>query len=193
MKKVFTFITTALMALTTSTLMTSCDNDAYEARTLDGSWTGYIETYYADRWGLSGNSYRTTMYFNQTDRYGGNGYEVDYDSYSPYRDYYYCEFVWEVYNGIIRIKYADSWNDVLIYDYRLSSNYFEGYMDDGTTRGIYFQLAYNGSFNWSPYRDYYYAPEMRRAGTTDVVAGEGFCAKGVFADKARLNTQSTIE
>ncbi len=183
MKKFYTFITTVLMTLTATTVLTSCDNnDTYQARTLDGNWTGYIDTYYADRWGLTENSYRTTMFFNQTNRYGGNGYEVDYDAYSPYDDYYYCEFIWEVYNGTIRIRYADSWNDVLIYDYRLSSNYFEGYMDDGTRRNIRFQLAYNGSFDWSPYRSFY-APEMRRAGAADVVAGEGYCAKGVFAEK----------
>ena len=79
MKKIYTYLTVALLAMTTTTLLTSCDDqDAMEARTLDGSWTGYIETYFQDRWGMTGNSYRTTMYFHQRDRYGGTGYEVDY-------------------------------------------------------------------------------------------------------------------
>ena len=81
------------------TLFTSCDiefwedmEDRSEARTLDGTWTGYIDTYYYDRWGLTGDSYRTTMYFERTSAYSGWGYEVDYDLNSRYSDYYYCEF-----------------------------------------------------------------------------------------------------
>ena len=65
MKKFFTY--TAMVIMMT-TLFTSCDvefwedmEDRSEARTLDGTWTGYIDTYYYDRWGLTGESYRTTM------------------------------------------------------------------------------------------------------------------------------------
>ena len=50
MKKFFTY--TAMIILT-MTLFTSCDiefwedmEDRSEARTLDGTWTGYIDTYY---------------------------------------------------------------------------------------------------------------------------------------------------
>jgi len=157
MKKIYTLLTLATIIVT---LFTGCvyreDPDAGEARTLDGSWTGTIDTYYRDRWGYYGNTYRTTMFFRQTDRYGGIGYQVDYNINSRYDDYYYCEFDWDIYNGEICIRYADSYNDVLIYDYALYSDYFEGYMDDGTSRGIYFQLYYDGNFNWSPYQ-YYYA------------------------------------
>ena len=156
MKKIYTCLMTALTALVLTATLTACeDSDAQEARTLDGSWTGYVETYFQDRFGVSGNSYRTTMYFKQTDRYGGWGYEVDYNANSRYSDYYYCEFDWEVYNGEIRISYADSWNDVYIYDYQLTQSTFEGYMDDGSYRDIYFQLYYDGNFNWNPYRSYY--------------------------------------
>ena len=118
MKKFFTY--TAMIILT-MTLFTSCDiefwedmEDRSEARTLDGTWTGYIDTYYYDRWGLTGDSYRTTMYFERTSAYSGWGYEVDYDLNSRYSDYYYCEFEWDIYKGSIRIRYADSWNDVYI-------------------------------------------------------------------------------
>ena len=92
MKKFFTY--TAMIILT-MTLFTSCDiefwedmEDRSEARTLDGTWTGYIDTYYYDRWGLTGDSYRTTMYFERTSAYSGWGYEVDYDLNSRYSDYY---------------------------------------------------------------------------------------------------------
>ena len=152
MKKLFTYLT---MALVTVTMFTSCDKlwrdseDREEAYTLEGTWTGYIDTYIYDRYGLSGDSYRTTMYFEREDSYGGWGYEVDYDMYSRYSDYYYCEFKWEVYGGEIRIRYADSWNDVYIYDYSLSDYHFSGYMDDGTSRDIHFSLSYDDRFDWS--------------------------------------------
>ena len=150
MKKIYIYLTMAVIAMMS---FSSCeDSDTLRARTLEGTWTGYIDTYYYDRWGLSGNSYRTTMFFDRLDRYGGTGYEVDYDMNSPYRDYYYCPFEWDVYNGTIRIRYADSWNDVLIYDYHLDYDYFEGYMDDGVSSNrIHFTLYYDNSFNWDPY------------------------------------------
>lgn len=153
MKKIFTYIAIATMALTT---FTSCDvefwedmEDREEARTLDGTWSGFIDTYYYDRWGLTGDTYRTTMYFERNSSYGGWGYEVDYDLNSRYSDYYYCEFTWEIYKGSIRINYADSWNDVYINEYSLSDTYFRGYMDDGTSKDIVFKLAYDNRFDWS--------------------------------------------
>ena len=154
MKQLYTYIAMTMIAMTT---LTSCEPfedwlDTKEARTLDGNWTGYVETYYYDRWGLTGDSYRTTMYFERESAYGGWGYEVDYDLNSCYSDYYYCEFRWEVYKGSIRISYADSYNDIFIRDYSLSDNYFEGYMDDGTTTDIIFKLNYDYRFDWSFWR-----------------------------------------
>ena len=170
MKKIYTFLMTAMMMMA----FTACeDNDYMEARTLDGTWTGYIDTYYQDRWGLTGNTYRTTMFFNQITRYGGTGYEVDYDTNSRYSDYYYCEFDWEVYNGEICIRYADSWNEVYIYDYQLYNDYFEGYMDDGSHRDIHFELYYDGNFNWNPY----WSRGLTRGNGT-----ERFHASGKFAN-----------
>ncbi len=171
MKKVYTYAMMALMMALTMTTFTSCDKDAMEARTLNGGWTGYIDTYYYDRWGVSGESFRTTMYFDRIDRYGGSGYEVDYDIRSPYSDYYYCPFDWEIYNGVIRIRYADSWNDVLIYNYHLDYDYFEGYMDDGVSANrIHFTLYYDDSFNWGRYWN------MR-----SVTDSNGVKANGIFA------------
>ena len=67
MKKLFTFLT-MMMVVTTTTLFTSCDTrfwvddeDREEARTLEGTWSGYIDTYFYDRFGVSGDTYRTTM------------------------------------------------------------------------------------------------------------------------------------
>lgn len=154
MKLFYFYFAMAMMAMTT---LTSCEpfedwEDRHEARTLDGSWTGYIDTYYYDRWGLTGDSFRTTMYFEREDPYGGWGYEVDYDLNSPYSDYYYCEFTWDIYKGTIRISYADSWNNVYINDYSLNDTYFEGYMDDGTSTDIVFKLKYDYGFDWDYWR-----------------------------------------
>ena len=74
MKKLYTFLA---MAMTTMMTFTSCDvdyEDRMEARTLEGTWTGYIDNYYYDRWGLTGNSYRTAFYFERENAYGGWGY-----------------------------------------------------------------------------------------------------------------------
>ena len=153
MKKIFTYMT-MVMAVT---LFAACDDrytdndyyDADDAYTLEGTWTGYIETYLYDRFGKTGDDFRTTIYFERENHYGGWGYEVDYNLYSRTNDYYYCEFEWEVVNGIVRISYADSWNIVELYPSRLTGNHFAGRMYDGTTRDIYFDLTYDGAFDWS--------------------------------------------
>lgn len=175
MKKLYIYMTMAMM---TMTLFTSCEEmvdwaDRCEARTLDGTWTGYIDTYYYDRWGLTGDTYRTTMYFERETDYSGWGYEVSYDVNSRYSDYYYCEFKWEVFRGNVRIRYADSWNDVLIRDYSLSDNRFEGYMDDGTSKDILFDLTYDGHFDWSHWRNSGF--------TRSNEAGSAVAASGKFA------------
>lgn len=181
MKKIYNYITLVLMVMTSVTLFTGCDDrywndnrDRDEAYTLEGTWTGYIDTYLYDRFGIRGDSYRTTMYFERENSYGGWGYELDYNLYSRYDDYYYCEFRWDVVNGNIRISYADSWNTVYIYDYTLTDYHFRGYMDDGTTRDIYFDLAYDSRFDWG-----YWTRGFTR-GTAD---GHSFKASGEFAGK----------
>ena len=113
------------------------------------------------------------MYFERDNAYGGWGYEVDYDINSRYSDYYYCEFEWEVFNGTIRISYADSWNDVYIRDYSLDNYYFDGYMDDGTSKDICFRLTYDNRFDWSPWR---------RAATRGADNDSKVKASGIFAN-----------
>jgi hypothetical protein len=77
-----------------------------------------------------------------------DGRELDYDVNNMYSEHYYCEFVWEASGGQIRIRYSDSWNNVYIYNYSLSESQFSGYMDDGTSRDIRFQLTYDNNFDW---------------------------------------------
>jgi len=177
MKQLYTYMAMAMMAMT---FLTSCEpledfEDRQEARTLDGTWTGYVDTYYYDRWGLTGNTYRTTMYFERENAYSGWGYEVSYDTRNRYADYYYCEFKWEVFRGNIRIRYADSWNDVYIRDYCLSDTRFTGTMDDGTTTDIVFNMTYDGRFDWSYWHSGYY--------TRGATPGCEVRASGAFADQ----------
>ena len=183
MKKIFTLITMAVLALT----FAACDNryyddyyrgsdyyDSEDAFVLEGTWTGYIETYLYDRFGMTGNDYRTTMYFERENAYGGWGYEVDYNLRSRYKDYYYCEFRWEVVGGDICVRYADSWNDVYIYDYVLDDYHFSGLMDDGCSdRRVNFSLAYDSRFEWD-----YWTRSFTRSASSDAKA---FRASGEFA------------
>lgn len=124
-------------------------NEPDEYTMLKGTWTGHIDTYINDRFGISGDNYRTTIYFERKYRYGGRGYEVDYNINSRFADYYYHEFMWEVLDDKIRIGYTDSWNDVYIHDYTLTENRLWGYMDYGTTRNIRFELTHDEDFDWS--------------------------------------------
>ena len=115
------------------------------------------------------------MYFERDNAYSGWGYEVDYDLNSRYSDYYYCEFEWDIYKGSIRIRYADSWNDVYIYDYHLTSNTFVGYMDDGSSRDIRFELYYDGNFDWGYWT-------WTRGNFTRAANGKRYHASGTFAN-----------
>ncbi len=108
--------------------------------------------------------------------------QPDYDLNDPYGSYYYSEFEWNVYNGIITIRYADTgYAPVHIYDYELSSTWFEGYFDDGTYNDTYFRLRAINNFDWDPYwydyDDYYYYYEGRAAGNSK----QKSAAKGAFA------------
>ena len=177
MKNIYTYLTMAVIAIMS---FSSCeDSDTYRARTLEGTWTGYIDTYYRDRWGWSGNNYRTTMYFERRGSYGGVGYEVDYNINNPYSGEYYSEFDWEVYNGEICITYADSYSyPVYIYDYDLYDDYFEGYMDDGT---------------WGRYYDGYYASTRGVSAESDstMIRGKGFYATGEFAKALKKKKEAS--
>lgn len=144
-------------------MLTSCEDEdiAYKLSEFSyKNWEGRISTYYYDRWGLTGNDYYTVMMF-ESDDYSmtkGHGMEVDYDVNDRYGNYWYSQFVWRVDNGVIELLYDDTrYKPIYIYDYTLSDNYFSGYMDDGTSKDIEFNLRSIGYFDWSRYY-YYHAP-----------------------------------
>jgi len=159
MKKMYTYLTMLLMLSMAASTLTSCETeDQYEAEVLiAGDWQGSLNTYYYDRWGLTGNTYETTIRFcsNGQGSTSGRGYEVDYDTRSPFYDYAYCEFTWSVVNGVITLIYDDSmWTPVYISDYSLHNHSFCGYINDGTRRDIRFSLT-NVRFDyWDTYRSY---------------------------------------
>ena len=108
---------------------------------------------------FSGNTYETVIHFggNGYGATSGRGYEVDYDTRSPFYDYAYCEFSWSITNGMITIIYDDSmWWPVYISNYSLSNNYFVGFMNDGTNRDIRFKLKNVRFGYWDTYQSYYY-------------------------------------
>lgn len=193
MKKFYTYMLIMLSMMAMTTTLTSCESDdQYEADLLiRGDWQGYLGTYYRDRWGLAGNTYETVIHFVGQNQgvTSGMGYEVDYDTRSPFNDYAYCEFQWSIVNGRITLIYEDSqWNPVYIYDYRLTGSRFYGYMDDGTTRNIRFDLTNVNFGYWSDYRGgYYYSRQTRAAaapteGVPYVNNGKSICS-GSFVRK----------
>ena len=71
--------------------------------------------------------------------------------------------------GRIHIKYDDSWGEVIIYDYTLTDTYFDGFMDDGTTRDIRFHLDYDGRFDWAGWRNTWRRSQAIKPEKTDSV------------------------
>lgn len=132
-------------------LFTSCDKDSLKAFVLDGTWIGYLENTYQDRWGVSGMTYKTAIKFVQETIYSGYGYEVDYNVNRPYDGYYYSEFSWNISDGVIIIRYHNGWNTVYIRDYTLNLSTFRGRWIEGN-REVLFDFMPNSSFDWTPYQ-----------------------------------------
>lgn len=149
-------------------------------------WQGFINQYYQDRFGLSGEHYCTVIEFVGDYSHGtkGRGYEVDYDMNDPYGSFWYSEFEWSIDNRVITLSYADTgYEPVKIYDYWLNSNYFEGYMDDGTNNHLWFKLRLIQDFDWDRYNTYspYYVPRKMAPASKEAPAPRKvrFASKGV--------------
>jgi hypothetical protein len=156
MKKIFSSIMMLAMMMAAMTTLTSCeDEDDYIAQKLrDKDWQGTVDAYYSDRWGLSGSTYATVMRFESKGSWytSGRGYEVDYDTRSPYNDYAYCSFSWCIVNRDIYLIYDDdAWSVLYILDYGLNDNAFWGDIRDSSKRRIHFDFT-NSSFDgWGNY------------------------------------------
>lgn len=162
MKKIYTHLMMLATMMAAMTTFTSCEEeDGYIAQQLRGcDWQGYVGAYYQDRWGISGSEYATVMRFESKDAFytSGRGYELDYNTRSPYNDYAYCTFKWFIVDGEITLIYDDSmWQPIYIIDYSISSTRFRGYIYDGTNRRIQFSFENQGAFqDWGYYGGYDY-------------------------------------
>ena len=137
MKKIYTNIAVALMAVLTMTAFTSCDSDADLAYDLDGIWQGTIVgNYYYDRYHTDYTDYDTEIRFYQDGAFsrGGTGYEIDRDNTTG--RYTRSNFDWTVRNGRIYLSYDDGY-EVIIRDYETytmgNTMRFRGYFDDYRT------------------------------------------------------------
>lgn len=154
MKKIFNYI--ILLAVGAITL-TGCDSeDQYIADQLrNRDWEGYIGTYYQDRWGISGTEYATLWRFRSSDPWAtsGRGDELNYNTRSPRYDYAYATFKWFIVDGEITLLYDDNkWQPIYIVDYGLNSDRFFGYIYDGSSRNIKFDMVSSTFSDWDYYR-----------------------------------------
>ena len=134
MKKIYTHIAVALMAVLTMTAFTSCDKDSEIAYDLDGIWQGTIVgNYYSSRYGATRTDYDTEIRFYQNGAFsrGGTGYEIDRENWTGYTTRF--DFDWKVRDERIYITYDDGFQ-VVIRDwetyYMGNTMRFRGYFED---------------------------------------------------------------
>ena len=155
----------ALIAITSFSL-TSCEEDEFIARTLDGTWKGnmYVSYQVNGMGHYYDASYSEISFLRDPHSYAsGDGYWVDYyDDYTHYgweRNYIASHIKWEVFNGNIRIHFVEDNTNVTIYNYTLDDRHFTGYIDLHNGGRQQFCLSHTSSPNWSIYHwgnDVYY-------------------------------------
>ena len=165
MKKLFTMLTMAMMALA----FTSCE-DEYIADTLEGTWTGnmYISSEWDGRY-YDATSTEVTFLRDPFTYTSGTGYWVDYYSNAPW-DYVANHIDWNVSNGVIRVYFREEGTRIEIRSFRLNHNRFVGTIYDSGNL-VDFELynvsrpySYWDDYRWgydSWYDDYYYWARTR--------------------------------
>jgi len=117
----------------------------------------------------------------------GTGVEVDYYSYHAVTNY----FDWRVRNRILYLTFDDPNLDCAIVDYRLTRDYFRGYIADYNTLEnlTYFSLR-NYDHEWDEYGYGYYDDyyvKATRAATADSLAADtavvGRGIRGIYLNK----------
>ena len=150
MKKLMNILTLAMMAFVMTSL-TSCDDDEYIARTLEGTWKGdmYVKTEWDGRYY---NAIYTEVTFlkNPNAFSSGTGYWVDYYSDAPW-DYVANHIDWNVTLGDIYVKFIEEGTSIEISDYRLDDNRFSGYIYDHGNK-VSFNLYNVSRPNYTGYR-----------------------------------------
>lgn len=167
MKKIYTLLPIMLLAMLTMTTFTSCEDEEI-ARTLEGTWQGNMRikskysgrTYYATR--------TEVTFLRDVYRYSsGEGYWIDYYNDAPWGwDYVANHISWKVSNGDILVYFIEEDTDLVIRNYRLNDNRFEGTLWDGNQR-VDFTLYHVSSPNWSRYDHWGYDYRYMRNATND--------------------------
>lgn len=157
----------AIMSTAVVTLTSCLDDDDEIGNAVSGHWFGDMDMYY------NGERARgSEIEFNRGWSYDrGSGVQVDYYARHAVTSY----FTWRVQNRILYLTFDDPSLDCAIVDYRLSYDYFSGYIAD------YYTLENLTHFNlrsydryWSDYGygyyDYYYVKATRSAAAPDSTA-----------------------
>ena len=135
------------------------DMDVKQSIKFAGQWTGDFGMYYTYRHHgrlYTFDSYDTDIVFypEHDGATWGYGKQVDYYERGPY-SHIYNRFNWEIRNGIVYLQYhSDPSLDCAIYDYRMTSDRFQGRFGSSNDRFYLTKIA--DYYDWSIYRDYYY-------------------------------------
>ena len=149
--------------LSANIVLTSClDDDDQIGNTVSGHWFGDMDMYY-DGEPAKGSE----IEFQHGWRFDrGTGVQIDYYAYHAVTSY----FDWQVRDRILYLTFDDPALDCAIVDYRLSHDYFSGYIADYYTLEnlTHFNLRnydrYWDSYGYSHYyNDYYYVKATRAA------------------------------
>lgn len=161
-KKISMLMALVVVALMSMTFISCDDDDSDVAYTLAGTWEGNMQVYYQ----YGGVTYEATysqICFSQ-DPYSyssGRGYWIDYYNRGGWGSDYIANHInWTVSNGNIYVHFIEEGTDIVITNYGLDDNYFDGeiVMDGVYTR---FSLTHTSSPNWSNFHygydfNYYY-------------------------------------
>ena len=131
--------------------LVSCDEDDDIANTLWGVWKGNMYAYSQ----YNGTEYPATysiLAFDKDpyDYTSGSGYWIDYYSNAPW-DNFSSHIQWKVYNGQIAIYSEVEGRTYYITQYSLNYNYFSGYISDGNSQPIDFNLSKTAAPDWNDY------------------------------------------
>lgn len=157
MKKVMNWALMLVTILSTGLTFSSCDADDWTATELSGQWEGDFGMYYVDEYNRTWDAdYSVIDFYQKLFSNHGTGYQYDHYSHGPYK-YRVFRFNWSVENGTIHLEYPSDKNlNVSIYDYRMSSTYFEGYFEN--TGSSFYLEKYTDDMGWDSYGsgNYYY-------------------------------------
>jgi len=181
MKKIYNFMMIALMGATMGLTFTSCEDDVEEARVLSGEWQGDLGMYFSDGYYEYDADY-TDIRFEPHSQYHSSGWgeEIDYfyrNCPIRYQSFY---FEWRIDFGVLYLHYPYNPElDVSIRDYRLTYNFFTGWIGDYKFRlnklvgyydwNLYNPTSYYGYQYYDDYYDPYYYGKTRAGEANDSV------------------------